>query len=217
MKKQVVVAGILVIIVATVAIIYILGQNQQEVEDSFDNEGRYDSTILNNMGVIYSNQSDNAHWNDGYSESNSCPWGFIHNGLDYFFLNNSVVIAAAPGIVEDIEVGYLPDGLVYKVGVKIRFNGTLTVEYGFEGFSDDVAIRAQQVAMLDVEIGDWVVKGEQIGRFLRPTEYDHVHFSVYQNDEAFCPQLVMGVDDYNEIMELIEIFHPGEGWELCYP
>lgn len=214
MKKQTCVVGIILVVATAAAVIYFGDFDVGGIIDPFDNEGRYDSTVLNNMGVIYSNQSDIAMWNDGYSESNSCPWGFIHNGLDYFFLNNSDVITAAPGLVENIELGYVANGTVYKVAVHIRFNSTLTIEYGFEGFSTDVAVRAQQAAMIDVEIGDWVAKGEQIGKFLRPTTYDHVHFSVYLN-EAICPGLVMGVDDYNEIMSLIHSFHPT--WELCYP
>ncbi|MCK5345157.1 MAG: M23 family metallopeptidase [Candidatus Heimdallarchaeota archaeon] len=214
MKKQACVIGIVVIIVVAAVIVFTSDLDQLPVEAVFDNEGRYDSTRLNNMGVIYANQSDIAFWNDGYSESDTCPWGFIHNGLDFFFTNNSVVIAAAPGLVENISLGYLPASTIYSVGVKIRFNSSLTVEYGFEGDSPDEAIRAQQAAMLDIEIGDWVAKGDQIGRFLRPTQYDHIHFGVYQNDEAFCPRQVMGEDDYNEIMNLIQTFHPI--WELCY-
>ncbi len=215
MKKQACVVGI-ILVIAAAAVIYFGDLDGGGVIDTFDNEGRYDSTVLNNMGVIYSNQSDIAMWNNGFSKSDSCPWNATHNGLDYFFFNNSNVIAAAPGIVEDIELGYVANGTVYKVAVHIRFNSSLTIEYGFEGFSTDVAIRAQQAAMIDVELGDWVVKGEQIGKFLRPTEYDHVHFSVYVND-GICPRLVMGTDDYNEIMSLIEVFHPGENWQLCYP
>ena len=213
MKKQVV-AGIIISLVVVVGVIFILGLDLQEVEETFDNEGRYDSTILSNMGVIYSNQSDIAHWNDGYSESDSCPWGFIHNGLDYFFYNNSIVIAAAPGLVEAIEIGYLENSTIYKVGVKIRFNESLTIEYGFEGNGSET-LRAQQDAMLDIEVGDWVVKGDQIGNFLRPTEFDHVHFAVYVNDVGSCPRLFMGEDDYNEVMSLLQTFHPT--WELCYP
>ncbi|MHA1909725.1 MAG: hypothetical protein ACW98Y_20675 [Candidatus Thorarchaeota archaeon] len=214
MRKQVFVVGVLVLLVVAVGVVYLLGTDG-EIETTFDNEGRYDSTILNNMGVIYSNQSDIAHWNNGYSESDACPWGAEHNGLDYMFLNNSIVIAAAPGIVEDIELGYLPESTIYKVGVKIRFNSSMTIEYGFEGDSADEAVRAQQAAMLNVEIGDWVAKGEQIGRFLRPSEFDHIHFGVYSSDQAICPRLVMGESDYNEIMSLIDTFHPD--WDLCYP
>ena len=212
MKKKACVVG-LVLIVAVVAGALYLGDYFFE-EDSFDSEGRYDSTILNNMGVIYANQSDILAWNNGYSESDVCPWGAVHNGLDYMFSNNSPVISAAPGYVEDIELGYLPNSTIYVVGVAIRFNSTLTHQYAFEGNATTEALRDQQVAMLDSEIGDWVVKGEQIGRFLTPAEFDHIHFAVYIN-EAICPRLVMGVDDYNEIMNLVHSFRPT--WELCYP
>lgn len=214
MKRRVCVIGIVVILVVAVGVVFILGMDMFEGDPSFDNEGRYDSTILNYMGVIYSNQSDIEHWNDGYSESDACPWGFAHNGLDYMFSNNSPVIAAAPGLVSGIEIDYLPNSTVYKVGVHIQFNESVWLEYGFEGNGNET-MRAQQVVMLDVEEGEWVAKGNQIARFLRPELYDHVHFGVYLNDEAICPRLVMGQDDYNEIMSLIHSFHPT--WELCYP
>ena len=215
MKKQACIVGIILVVAAAVAVIYLGDYFFDEDVDTFDNEGRYDSTILDNMGVIYANRSDILAWNNGYSETDVCPWGAVHNGLDYMFYNNSPVISAAPGYVEDIELGYLPNSTIYVVGVAIRFNITLTHQYAFEGNATTEDTRDQQVAMLDVEIGDWVVKGEQIGRFLTPVELDHVHFAVY-NEEAICPRLVMGESDYNEIMSLIEVFHPGENWQLCY-
>lgn len=204
-----------ILILIDIGVIYLLGLDQEEDEVPFDNGGRYDSTILDDMAVIYSNQADIAHWNNGYSESDSCPWGVEHNGLDYMFYKNSIVIAASPGFVEDIEVGFLPDGDVYFVGMSIRFNESVTIGYGFEGFSNDKTVREEQEAMIDVEIGDLVAKGDQIGRFFRPTEFDHIHFSVYHDDQAFYASLIMGVNYYNEIMSLIQTFH--SDWELCYP
>ncbi|MFX1484626.1 MAG: M23 family metallopeptidase [Promethearchaeota archaeon] len=213
MNRKICAIGFVVVLIIAVGVVFLLGMEQPE-EAPFDNEGRYDSTILDSMGVIYGNQSDIAHWNDGYSESDACPWGFAHNGLDYMFHNNSPVIAAAPGLVIGIEIDYLPNSTVYKVGVHIQFNESIWLEYGFEGNANET-LRAQQVAMLYVEVGDWVSKGDQIARFLRPIEFDHVHFGVYLNDEAICPRLVMGESDYNEIISLIHSFHPT--WELCYP
>lgn len=204
----------MVILVVAIGVIFILGMDQFEGDPPFDAEGRYDSTVLNNMGVIYSNQSEITSWNEGYSESDACPWGFAHNGLDYFFYNNSQVIAAAPGLVIGIEIDYLPNSTVYKVGVHIQFNDSVWLEYGFEGDGNET-MRAQQVEMLDVEVGDWVTKGQHIGRFHSPSTGDHIHFGVYLNDEAICPRLVMGEDDYNEIMSLVHSFQPT--WELCYP
>jgi hypothetical protein len=213
MKKQACIVGLILIVAAVAGVLYLGSLNEGNNEIPFENEERYDMTILNNMGVIYTNRSDIAHWNNGYSETNQCPWGDIHNGLDYMFYNNSPVIAASPGLVENIEIGYLENSTIYKVDVKIRFNESITIEYGFEGDGNET-LRAQQVAMLDIQIGDWVEKGAQIANFLRPTEFDHIHFSVYKNDVSFCPRLVMGVDDYNEIRGLIDLFHPT--WELCY-
>lgn len=215
MKKQACIVGIILVVAVVAGVLYLGSLPEGDYVEPFDNEGRYNSTILNNMGVLYSNQSDITHWNNGYSETDQCPWNAIHNGLDYMFYNNSPVIAAAPGVVIGIELTYLPNSTVYKVCVQIQFNESVWLEYGFEGDANET-MRAQQAAMLDVEIGNWVEKGDQIGRFLRPTEYDHIHFGIYLNDEAICPRLVLGENDYNEIMSLIEVFHPGENWQLCY-
>ena len=214
MNKRTGIASIIVLLVIAVGIVYFLNQMNGDSE-RFDNEGRYDSSILNDMGVIYADPSDIEHWNNGYSESDDCPWEATHNGLDYMFSNDSPVIAASPGLVEYIEVGYLENLPVYYVAVQIRFNESVWLNYSFEGNSSNETVRDQQVAMLNVEIGNWIAKGDQIGRFLRPAIYDHVHFSVYLNEEADCPRLVMGTSDYDALMTLVHSFHPD--WELCYP
>ena len=214
MKKQACIVGFIVIVAAVAGVIYLVTLDDGgEHVTPFDNEGRYDSTLLNNMGVIYSNRSDILAWNNGYSETDVCPWGAIHNGLDYMFYNNSPVIAAGPGFVEEINIRSLENTTIYGIGVKVRFNETILIEYGFEGEGNET-LRDQQLAMLEVQVGDWVVKGEQIGRFLTPVPTDHVHFTVYKNYVGFCPRLVMGEDDYNEIMILVHSFH--STWELCY-
>ena len=192
-----------------------MGQNGPEDEDTFDNEGRYDSTILNNMGVIYSDQTDIHCWNNGYSESDNCPWSATHTGLDFMFLNDSSVIAAAPGFVQSIEIRNLEGTDFYKVGVHIRFNESVWIEYGFEGTANVTSNRAQQAEMLGVEVGDWVSKGDEIGRFLRIGPFDHVHFGVYLNDVSSNPTLFLGETDYTELVTLVHSYHPD--WDLCYP
>ncbi|NMC05811.1 MAG: hypothetical protein GYA24_11395, partial [Candidatus Lokiarchaeota archaeon] len=64
----------------------------------FSNGGRYDASVLNNMGVIYQDRADNFAFNEGYSGSSTCPWGFVHNGIDYFLDNGSNIISASPGV-----------------------------------------------------------------------------------------------------------------------
>ena len=138
---------LIIVVLVGAGILFLIGLDQEEIEEPFDNGGRYDSSILNNMGVIYSNRSDIVGWNNAYSESDNCPWGGEHNGLDFMYYNDSVVIAAAPGIVQEIEVGYLPAPFdnIYFVSVQIKFNESVWVGYGFEGDSVDVVVRDLQL------------------------------------------------------------------------
>ncbi|TFH06454.1 MAG: M23 family metallopeptidase, partial [Candidatus Thorarchaeota archaeon] len=159
----------------------------------FDAEGRYDSSVLDDMGVLYSNRSDIESYNEGYSESDNCPWGFSHNGIDYFYYNNTDVIAAAPGLVESIELrDWGPETWHrYTIAVSIRFNATVTLMYGSEPITNSTQDQAQQLVMLDIENGSWVQKGDVIGKFLRVNDGAHIHFGVYQNDVARDPTLYM--------------------------
>ncbi len=191
------------------------GSTPPDGEDLFDNGGRYDSTNLNYMGVIFTNQSDILNWNGGYSESTNCPWGAIHNGLDFAFVNGSTVIAAAPGLVEEIhstDTG--PADNIYAIHVSIRFNESIQVNYVFEPWTTNSLDVDRQIAMLDIEIGDWIAKGDVIGHFLVIGSAAHIHFAVYDGD-AVCPRQFFSEEAYLEMMSLVHSFHPT--WDLCYP
>ena len=219
MQKKTAILVILILIAATIAL-YIRFENNPEGNtdgdnEVFDNGGRYDSSNLNYMGVIYTNQSDILNWNGGYSESTSCPWGRIHNGLDFAFKNASTVIAAAPGLVESIlwnDTG--PANNVYSIHVAIRFNESIYILYDFEPFTTNSSDVNRQISMLDIEVGDWVAIGDAIGQFLAVGGGAHIHFAVY-NGDATCPKPFFSDAAYTEIMELVHTYQPG--WELCYP
>ena len=66
---------------------------------SFNIGDRYPSNHLNYMDVIYENRFDVYAFNEGYSVTNSCPWGSINQGINYYLVNNSRVNAASPGRV----------------------------------------------------------------------------------------------------------------------
>ena len=214
MNRKVRAIAVLGVIVAAGFVLY----NTWRTSDFFqyfDNEGRYESTNLNYMGVIYSNRSDIYTWTGGYSESSDCPWGAVHNGLDFFLNNGSTVIAAAPGMVE--EMRWRDDGSddnIYTISITIRFNSSVQIEYVFEPTTIDPTDKEIQNEMLNVEVGDWVAKGDIIGEFLMIGGYAHIHFGTYM-DGACCPKPFYSEEAYNEIMELVHSFEPG--WELCYP
>ncbi len=208
----------MIVIIAAVALYLQYGGNSNDpngTEDLFDNEGRYDSTNLNYMGVIYSNQSDILGWRGGYSESINCPWGAIHNGLDFGFKNKSNVIAAAPGYVEEIawtDTG--PAFNIYMIHVSIRFNASIQISYVFEPFTTNSSDVDRQIEMLDIDEGDWVAIGDTLGEFLVVGGGAHIHFAVYDG-EATCPEPFFSNASHIEIMSLVHSYEPT--WNLCYP
>lgn len=206
---------ILVIIIAGVAVV--LYQMNDINENAFDTEGRYDPSVLDNMGVIYSNRSDIRSFNEAYSESTACPWGFIHNGIDYAYYNDSDVIAAAPGLVEEITLNdWGPEAQHrYTINVMIRFNATVRLVYGFEPWTNSTEEQTQQVEMFNFEVGTWVAKGDVIAKFLLAGDGAHIHFGVVQNNEWRDPTLYMSTDGYNELLGMIHEFEPT--WEISYP
>ncbi|TET08276.1 MAG: M23 family metallopeptidase [Candidatus Thorarchaeota archaeon] len=215
MKKQAIII-IVIIVIGLVGFGLIQGGLVVDLFP-FDTEGRYDSSELNDMGVIYANRSDIESYNEGYSESDSCPWGFIHNGIDFFYFNNSDVIAGAPGLVERIDLNdWGPEAAHrYTINVEIKFNYTVSLWYGFEPWTNSTLAQAQQVAMFNFEVGTWVAKGDVIAKFLAKAGSAHIHFGVVQEGEWRDPTLYMSNSSYDELQEMIWDFHPS--WSISYP
>ncbi len=182
----------------------------------FFNAGdRYDSTNLDFMDVIYENRSDIYAFNEGYSESNACPWGFEHNGIDYFLVNNSKVLAAAPGRVIESSWREYDSENRYHIGINIQYNRSLFVNYNFEPWTQNEADKDKQILMLKVQEGDWVEQGQEIARFLYVNEGAHIHFDVIEKNERTCPRKYFSTEGYAELIAMIKQFTPD--WELCYP
>jgi murein DD-endopeptidase MepM/ murein hydrolase activator NlpD len=214
MRKR---AIILVLLVVAGALVVVLYQQNDNGQNTFDTEGRYDPSVLDDMGVLYSNRSDILAFNGGYSESDNCPWGAEHNGIDFILANNSDVVAVAPGRVEHIRlVDWGPyTWHRYIISVNIRFNATLTIEYGFEPITNSTDEQLQQLEMMNIENGSWVEKGDIIAKFLRANEWAHIHFGVYQDNAARDPTLYMSTAEYNELLEMVHDFRPT--WNISYP
>jgi murein DD-endopeptidase MepM/ murein hydrolase activator NlpD len=187
------------------------------VPTGFDPQGRYDPTVLNDMGVIYLNRSDIRSFHEGWSTSNVCDWHFAHNGIDFDFKNDSSVIAAAPGQVERIDLmdfGADKENR-YTVNLGIRFNATVLITYGFEPWTNQTAGRAQQVAMFKVSVGTWVAKGDPIASFLMVGVSAHIHFGVIQDNIFRDPSLYLSSGAIVELLAMVHSFHPG--WKISYP
>jgi len=220
-SKRIIITLFLIIIVgvAGYAIYWVLNQPGYHPSDllgQFDNEGRYDDAVLNYMDVIYENQSDIYAVNEAFSNTENCPWGFIHEGFDYFFNNNSAVLAAAPGKVTDIMYTDNGEGVDnrYFVSVWIKFNNTVELGYNFETWTTNASEWEQQKAMIQVQEGDWVEQGQEFARFLNAGGGAHIHFDVIENHERQCHVKYYSQAGYAEIMDLIHSYHPD--WNYCY-
>ena len=168
------------------------------------------------MDVIYENQSDIYAVNEAYSNTENCPWGFIHEGFDYFMNNNTPILAAAPGLVYDIAYTDNGEGVDnrYFVSVWIRFNESVEVGYNFESWTTNETDWDNQKSMIDIQEGDWVEQGQEIARFLHVGGGAHIHFDVMENNERQCHIKYYSSKGYTEIMDLIHSYHPD--WDYCY-
>ncbi len=184
--------------------------------NEFDNEGRYDDSVLDYMDVIYENQSDINAVNEAYSNTENCPWGFVHEGFDYFMNNNTAVLAAAPGKVYDIMYTDNGEGVDnrYYVTVWIRFNNIVEIGYNFESWTTNTSDWENQKRMIGVQEGDWVEQDQEIARFLQVGGSAHIHFDVIENNERQCHTKYYSQESYAEIMDLIHSYHPD--WDYCY-
>lgn len=214
MRRGVKIAAAVVMLAVIAALAFI---KYLPTSSGFDPQGRYDPKVLNDVGVIYANRSDIRTFGEGWSTSNSCPWGFVHNGIDFFFKNDSKVLATAPGQVERIELrdnGASTENR-YTIILGIRFNATVVVMYGFEPWTNHTADRNQQLAMFKVSNGTWVAKGDVIATFLMLQGAAHIHFGVTQDYTWRDPTLYMSSSTIVELLAMEHTYEPT--WNLSYP
>lgn len=214
MAKKGVIFIIGILLVGAIAVAFFLAQNG--MFSQFDAEGRYDSSHLNTMGVVYEDQSNITAFNEGYSTTDTCPWGFAHDGIDYFFANDSEVIAAAPGLVTQVKSKDYGSEVEnqYHILIEIQYNATTYVSYNFEPWTQDEADKEHQEQLFAVSEGEWVQKGDQIATFLAIGSGAHIHFDIREDGNKPCPTKYFDTAGYSEIMDLIHSFHPT--WNLCY-
>ncbi|MFX1327031.1 MAG: M23 family metallopeptidase [Promethearchaeota archaeon] len=186
-------------------------------DDFFDPGDRYKWNRLNYMDVIFENESDIYTVNGAWSSTKSCPFVMAHLGFDFALNNDSKVLAAAPGQVSDIRLmdwGNETDNR-YMVGVSIRFNHTVYVNYGFEPWTTDINDHEHQQRLINISIGDWVEIGQEIARFLQRGPGAHIHFDVIENNIRTRLDRYYSPVASDRMMGLIHIWHP-EWPYLCY-
>ena len=170
------------------------------------------------MLTPYVNEADMVSINEAYSETANCPWGFAHNGIDFFPPLNTLheFQAVADGVVEDISLFENSGNGFWQVNVSIRYNNSFTVIYGFEPMSSQ-ADGQTQLDNLMVTVQQSVVSGQVIGPLHAASNGAHVHFSLVQNGQFICPEPYFTPAAQASIMTLLQNSFPAEpNIQMCY-
>lgn len=145
-----------------------------------------------------------------YSSGADCPWGFMHQGLDFYPSGSQAPFqAVASGAVLNVELRLYQGEWLVEVSVDVGA-GTET-EYFFETFSADQALGQAQLDAVSVRTGDTVSAGERIGTLLVGGDGSHVHFGINLSGEAPCPDRYFTDDALAAVRSLLE-----PGLQLCY-
>ncbi|MBN2157558.1 MAG: peptidoglycan DD-metalloendopeptidase family protein [Candidatus Lokiarchaeota archaeon] len=174
-----------------------------------------ENTPLVYLDVIWDNPSD-VQWISPYARGVYNPMHREHLGIDIQFNNNSIIRAAAPGQVTMVEYKDWGSGVEnrYMVGLMISYNDTTMVGYNFEPWTGDMADFELQKSMITVEEGDWVIPGQEIGRFLFVGPSAHIHHDVVENWERLPMDRYYGDYGYSKMLNLYHTFLPN--WQLIY-
>ncbi len=153
--------------------------------------------------------------NEAFSATASSPWGFAHNGIDFFVQGSSAVFrAVVSGRITRVELSQNEVTGNWQVQVTLTYNSTFEVLYTFEPMTPSPADGTDQLAAIVVSQGQSVIQGETLGSLLMRGAGTHVHFGVVVNGSWVCPAPYFTADAREEILGLLQAAWPGA--QLCY-
>lgn len=170
------------------------------------------------MIIPYKSSSDMASINEAFSSTAgaaSSPWGFAHDGIDFFPNGNLKPFqAVSSGVVEVVQLMQNNISLNWQVNVRIRYNSTYYVEYGFEPMSTVQSDGNTQLANIMVSVGQTLSQGDVIGNLYAVGSGAHVHFGLYKNGVAICPEPYFISEAKTSILNLLYVVW--QGANMCY-
>ena len=165
------------------------------------------------LGLPFEGLSDMGPINEAYSETASCPWGFIHNGIDFFpTVNLKAFVAAASGTVTGVQLFHVGENWAVDVG--ILHDDYYSSGYTFEPMSSSVLHGSNQLENVIVTAHQAVAQGEIIGYLYTPSNGAHVHYQFMTNWEATCPEPYFDNAAVTSILYLLDLQWPGAA--MCY-
>ncbi len=152
--------------------------------------------------------SDMGPITQAYSETASCPWGCIHNGIDFSpSVNLKPFVSAASGTVTSILL--FQDGANWVVDVGLLHNTEKLSGYSFEPMSSSMLDGSNQLANIVVTGSQTVAQGEIIGYLCAPSNGAHVHYQFMTNGVAANPKPFFSNAAVTSILYLVNLQWPG--------
>lgn len=168
------------------------------------------------MVIPFTKAADIASINEAFSVSDQAPWGFAHNGIDFFpTTTGKTVQAVASGTIRNISLAQNEKTKNWQVGVTIKL-GAYSAQYAFEIFSTAKADGELQLKHIVVKNGQTVKPGDVLGTLDTIGHGAHLHFGVVRTTggQAVCPGGYFTVEARTAIITILQSHHPG--WQLCY-
>jgi len=190
-------------------------KNPIEEKESPDEEIALPDTTPPTLLTPYQSQTQMASINEAYSESRDCPWGFKHQGID-FFPNQDLAMfqTVSRGKITRLERFYNDVNKKWQVNVELRINDMYVVRYAFESMSSNPAHADTQMAHIFVQEGQIVSPGQDLGRLLVRGEYAHVDFGFFKNNVPICPEPYFTPQARDSILVILHRKYPEAS--LCY-
>lgn len=183
-------------------------------EDHSDAAPARDTSPIS-MGAPLVNAADIKEINEGFSTDASAPWGFAHDGIDFFPNGEGAPFqAVADGTITEVE--YRQNDITghWQVNLTLRYNDAFAVIYKFEPNSPDASDGQQQLDSIAVATGQTVVTGDLLGTLHAPVQGAHVHFELTRFGTPVCPEPWLTAEADATILAILRARYPA--WNLCY-
>jgi hypothetical protein len=183
----------------------------------------------------YVNESDMASINEAFSaDGSTSPWGFVHDGLDFFpKASLKQFRSACSGTVDLMQLIQNNTTSNWQVNLKIVCNPyvsntggyfqSMAIEYVFEPMSTVQSNGQMQLANIVVANGQAIAQGDVVGSLLTVGAGAHVHFSTIPFGSMLalgvpripsCPEPHFSSEAKNSSLNLLHVVWPSAG--LCY-
>ena len=164
------------------------------------------------------NAGDVSDIREAFSTRADAPWGFAHDGIDFFPAGDLAGFqASASGKIEDVDLRRNDRSGNWQVNVSIRYDSNYSIEYVFEPFTSSAADGEAQNSQILVRKGQNVAARDLIGRLVVRGESAHVHFGLIDRDgkkAAICPEPFFTPAAREAVLALLHRRHPT--WPMCF-